>query len=122
DKRAFSLLDERQNFGLPANLAKDIHKADGGYMIAQYAGAARAAENRVLSTPASVMSVSTSANQEDFVSMGSVGVIHLRKIIYNCQILVAIELLCATRALQLSYYRLPKNLQALGKGTTRAFK
>jgi histidine ammonia-lyase len=101
DRRTFSLLDKNLNYGLPEDLAKDTSKADGGYMITQYAGAARAAENRVLSTPASVMSVPTSANQEDFVSMGSIGSLHLRKIIYNCEILVAIELLCATRALQL---------------------
>jgi histidine ammonia-lyase len=122
DKRTFSLLDERLNFGLPADLAKNTNKADGGYMITQYAGAARAAENRVLATPASVMSVSTSANQEDYVSMGSIGAIHLLKIIYNCQILIAIELLCATRALQLSEYKLPKELQPLGKGTSKVYK
>lgn len=122
DKRTFSLLDEHLNFGLPADLAKDTNMADGGYMIVQYAGAARAAENRVLSTPASVMSISTSANQEDFVSMGSIGAIHLRKIIYNCEILVAVELLCAARALQLSYDKLPTELQTLGKHTNTVYE
>ena len=63
DKRSFSLLSEHLNYGLPADLALDTSRADGGYMIAQYAGAARVAENRVLSTPASVMSVSTAANR-----------------------------------------------------------
>ena len=67
DKRTFSLLDKHLNFGLPGDLAKNPTKGDTGLMITQYAGAARAAENRVLSTPASVMSISTSANQEDFV-------------------------------------------------------
>ncbi|HMK27503.1 MAG TPA: aromatic amino acid ammonia-lyase [Chitinophagaceae bacterium] len=121
DKRAFSLLDQRLSFGLPADLANDTSKADGGLMVLQYAGAARAAENRVLSTPASVMSVSTAANQEDYVSMGSVGVIHLRKIIYNTQILVGIELLCALRGLQLTYNKLPKGLRELGKGTQKVY-
>jgi histidine ammonia-lyase len=121
DKRAFSLLDKRLNFGLPADLANDTGKADGGLMVLQYAGAARAAENRVLSTPASVMSVSTAANQEDYVSMGSIGVIHLRKIIYNTQILVGIELLCALRGLQLTYNKLPKGLRELGRGTQKVY-
>jgi histidine ammonia-lyase len=121
DKRTFSLLDHRLSFGLPADLAIDTSKADGGLMVLQYAGAARAAENRVLSTPASVMSVSTAANQEDYVSMGSIGVIHLRKIIYNTQILVGIELLCALRGLQLTYDKLPKGLRELGKGTQKVY-
>jgi histidine ammonia-lyase len=121
DKRTFSLLDNRLSFGLPAALANDTNKADGGLMILQYAGAARAAENRVLSTPASVMSVSTAANQEDYVSMGSIGVIHLRKIIYNTQILVAVELLCALRGLQLTYNKLPKGLRELGRGTQKIY-
>lgn len=121
DKRTFSLLDNRLSFGLPSDLANDTSKADGGLMILQYAGAARAAENRVLSTPASVMSVSTAANQEDYVSMGSIGVIHLRKIIYNTQILVGIELLCALRGLQLTYNKLPKGLRELGKGTQKVY-
>lgn len=91
-------------------------------MILQYAGAARAAENRVLSTPASVMSLSTSANQEDFVSMGSIGVIHLRKIIQNVRIIIAVELICALRGIQLTQKYLPNELQTLGKGTTKVFE
>lgn len=117
DKRTFSLLDKYLNFGLPADLAHDHSKGDTGLMLTQYAGAARAAESRVLSTPASVMSVSTSANQEDFVSMGSIGVIHLQKVIYNTQIILGVELLCALRALQMSYDILPEELRQLGQGT-----
>jgi len=102
DRRAFALLDESLSYGLPGDLAKDVKgAADGGYMIAQYAGAARCAENKVLSAPASVTSIATAANQEDYVSMGSVGVVHLRKIIENVEKILAIELLCATRGLQL---------------------
>ncbi len=122
DKRAFSLLDKNLNFGLPADLAQDTHKADGGLMITQYAGAARAAENRVLSSPASVMSVSTAANQEDFVSMGSLAVLHLKKILQNLETLLGIELLCATRALQLTQDWLPSKLAKLGTETSKIHK
>jgi histidine ammonia-lyase len=87
DRRTFSLLDKNLNYGLSADLANAQNKGDTGLMLTQYASAARAAESRVLSTPSSVMSVSTSANQEDFVSMGSIGVLHLNKIIYNIQII-----------------------------------
>ncbi len=118
DKRSFSLLDEGLSYGLPADLAFDTEDADGGLMIVQYAGAARAAENRVLSTPSSVMSISTAANQEDFVSMGSNGAVHLHKIIHNLQVIIAVELLCALRGLQLTFDKLPKDLRSLGKGTS----
>lgn len=117
DKRSFSLLDERLSYGLPADLAYNTEDADGGLMIVQYAGAARAAENRVLSTPASVMSISTAANQEDFVSMGNIGAVHLHKIIHNLQVIIAVELLCALRGIQLTFDKLPDNLRSLGNGT-----
>ena len=122
DKRSFALLDRYLNFGLPADLAHNHAQGDTGLMLSQYAGAARAAESRVLSTPASVTSVATSANQEDYVSMGSIGVCHLRKVVYNTQIIVGIELLCAVRALQMSYTNLPEELRAMGEGTKVAFE
>ncbi len=121
DKRSFSMLDERLSYGLPSNLAFNISSGDGGLMITQYAGAGRAAENRILSTPASVMSISTAANQEDFVSMGSLGVLHFRKIIHNLQVLLSIELLCALRAIQMTYEKLPKDLRSLGEGTQKVY-
>lgn len=122
DKRCFAMLDKHQSFGLPGDLAPDSSHSNTGLMIAQYAGAARAAECRVLSTPASVMSVSTSANQEDFVSMGSIGALHLEKVIYNTQIIVAMEALCALRALQLTEDLLPKELRRLGMGTSKVYQ
>ena len=122
DKRSFSLLDERLSYGLPADLALSTQDSDGGLMILQYAGAARAADNRVLSTPSSVMSLSTSANQEDYVSMGANGVLHLMKIIENTEKILAIELLCSLRGIQLTYDRLPKELQTLGEGTSKVYE
>lgn len=121
DKRTFSMLDRAQSFGLPGDLAADSGRGDTGLMLAQYAGAARAAESRILSTPASIMSISTAANQEDFVSMGLVGALHLRKIINNTQIVVAIELLCALRALQMTYDYLPPELRQFGCGTNSIY-
>lgn len=121
DKRTFSLLDKNLSYGLPSDLAVDPEGGDTGLMIAQYADAARVAESRVLSTPASVTSVSTSANQEDFVSMGSIGVQHLTKVIYNTQLVISIELLCAFRGLQMTYYKLPLNLRRLGQGTSKVY-
>ncbi|MFP4458859.1 MAG: histidine ammonia-lyase [Candidatus Zixiibacteriota bacterium] len=123
DRRSFSLLDKKQSYGLPSNLAYDMAEADGGLMLLQYAGAARAAENKVLASPSSVTSVPTSANQEDFVSMGANGAIHLRKMVHNMQVIIAVEMICALRALQLTDGAkwLPSHLQKLGAGNKKIY-
>ena len=121
DKRAFSLLDEQLSYGLPKDLSMDINKGNSGYLLTQYAGAARAAENRVLASPSSVTSISTSANQEDFVSMGASGVLHLHKIVHNLTVLLAVEILCAFRALQMTKDLLPETLRGLGQGTGKIY-
>src|ERR1700741_2646052 len=46
---------------------------NSGFMIAQVTAAALASENKALATPHSVDSISTSGNQEDYVSMGLSG-------------------------------------------------
>lgn len=125
DKRSFSMLNKHLSFGLPSNLAIAPEKGDSGLMLAQYAGAARAGENRVLSNPASVMSISTSAGQEDFVSMGSVGVVHLLSVLDNLKTVLAIEFLCALRALQMTNGKpgyLVGALSKLGAGTEAIFQ
>ncbi|MBN1551044.1 aromatic amino acid lyase [bacterium] len=119
NKRAFAILDKAQSYGLPQDLAADPAGGDTGLMITQYAASARAAESRILSTPASITSISTAANQEDFVSMGSIGILHLNKIILNGEIVVAVELLCALRSLQMTETYLPEHLRSLGEGTQR---
>lgn len=124
DKRSFSMLNKHLSFGLPSNLAVSPEKGDSGLMLAQYAGAARAGENRVLANPASVMSISTSAGQEDFVSMGSVGVVHLLRVLDNLKTVLAIENLCALRALQMTNGKpgyLEGELTQLGRGTAILF-
>jgi len=121
NKRVFSILDRAQSYGLPQDLAADPAGGDTGLMITQYAASARAAESRILATPASVASVSTAANQEDYVSMGSVGAIHLWKSLYNLEIIIGVELLIAVRALQMTRNLLPDELNVLGRGTEPVF-
>jgi len=124
DKRSFSMLGKNLSFGLPSNLAISPEKGDSGLMLAQYSGASRAGENRVLSSPASVMSISTSAGQEDFVSMGSIGAVHLIKVLDNLKTVLAIELLCGLRALQMTNNKpgfLTGDLCRLGEGTGKLF-
>jgi histidine ammonia-lyase len=118
------MLGKNLSFGLPSNLAIAPEKGDSGLMLAQYSGASRAGENRVLSSPASVMSISTSAGQEDFVSMGSIGAVHLIKVLDNLKTVLAIELLCGLRALQMTNNKpgfLTGDLCRLGAGTGKLF-
>ena len=70
-------------------------------MIVQVAAAALASENKVLAHPASVDSIPTSGNKEDFVSMGMAAALKLRPILANVRNILAIELLCACQALDL---------------------
>ena len=72
---------------------------NSGYMITQYAAAALVSENKVLSHPASVDSIPTSANQEDHVSMGTISAFKCAEIIKNVRSVLAIELMCASQGL-----------------------
>ena len=59
------------------------------------------AENRRLASPASVDSLPTSAMQEDHVSMGWGAARKLRTAVENLGRILAVELVCAARALDL---------------------
>jgi len=72
---------------------------DSGYMVAQLTAASLVSENKVLAHPASVDSIPTSANQEDHVSMGTIGAVKAREILNNVLYVLAIELLIACQAL-----------------------
>jgi histidine ammonia-lyase len=99
ERRTFSLVDPRAS-GLPAFLAPEpgLHS---GLMLAQYVAAALASENKTLAHPASVDSIPTSADVEDYNSMGSIAARQLRAIVDNTARIVAIELLCAAQAIEL---------------------
>jgi histidine ammonia-lyase len=86
--------------GLPAFLISD-GGLNSGFMIAQYTAAALVSENKVLSHPACVDSIPTSANKEDHVSMGTISARKCRDMVENAEVVVAIELLCAAQALDL---------------------
>lgn len=74
---------------------------NSGFMIAQVTAAALTSENKALATPHSVDSISTSGNQEDYVSMGMSGARRLDKMLQNLRHIVAIELLCACQGIDL---------------------
>ncbi|KYP79300.1 histidine ammonia-lyase [Ferroacidibacillus organovorans] len=72
-----------------------------GLMITQYAAASLVSENKTLAHPASVDSIPSSANQEDHVSMGTIGARHAHQIIHNVRRVLAIEGICAAQAADL---------------------
>jgi histidine ammonia-lyase len=85
---------------LPAFLTPDPG-LNSGFMIAQVTAAALTSENRVLATPHSVDSISTSGNQEDYVSMGMSGARRLERMLHNLRYILAIELLCSCQGIDL---------------------
>lgn len=74
---------------------------NSGFMVAQVTAAALTSENKALATPHSVDSISTSGNQEDYVSMGMSGARRLERMLINLRRTIAIELLCACQGIDL---------------------
>jgi histidine ammonia-lyase len=85
---------------LPAFLAPEPG-LNSGFMIAQVTAAALTSENKALATPHSVDSISTSGNQEDYVSMGMSAARRLARMLGNLRHTIAIELLCACQGIDL---------------------
>nr|MDO8100688.1 histidine ammonia-lyase [Candidatus Njordarchaeota archaeon] len=118
ERRVARLIDEKLSGGLPPFLIKK-HGEEGlssGLMISQCTAASLVAESRCLSTPASVGSIPTSANQEDHVSMGLTAARKAREILRNTEYIIAIELLCAAQGLEC------RGAEKAGVGTLEAYK
>jgi histidine ammonia-lyase len=88
---------------------------NSGLMVAQYTAAALVSENKVLSHPASVDSISVSADQEDHVSMGPIAVRKCTEILKNVQTVLSIEMMSAAQAFEFHEGRRP------GRGTAIAY-
>ncbi len=83
---------------LPAFLVREPG-VNSGFMILQIAAAALASEMKSMSAPHSVDSIPTSANQEDYVSMGMGGARRLQPMVANLRHILAVELLCACQGI-----------------------
>lgn len=97
DRRTYLSLEGHED-GLPKLLMRDTG-TNSGFMIPQYTAAALASENKSLCFPASADSIPTSLGQEDHVSMGSISGRKTLKVIGNVKKILAIELMCATQAI-----------------------
>lgn len=74
---------------------------NSGHMIIQVASASLVSENKVLSHPASVDSMPTSAEKEDHVSMGTIAARKFSSIVKNAYNVVAMEFLSSTQGLSM---------------------
>jgi histidine ammonia-lyase len=122
ERRLFRMMDKNLNFGLPAMLVGDGGKVglNSGVMLLQYTAAALVLENQTLSSPDSVRSLPTSANQEDHNANAFNSALHLLQVMENTLKVIAIEYYCACRAIDLRLKQSPDN--HLGEGTETAYK
>jgi histidine ammonia-lyase len=102
--------------GLPPFLVRK-GGVNSGMMIAQYAAASLASENRILGRPAILDHAVTSGLQEDDVSFATPAALKSLKIIDNTYRILAIELLLAAQALE--FHRPARFGQGTGRVLTR---
>jgi len=99
ERRVERLLNPDLSMGLPAFLTSHAG-LESGFMIVQVTAVDLLAEMRILSHPASVDSVTTSANQEDHVSMGLAAARKARRSVACLQKVLATELMCAAQGIE----------------------
>jgi histidine ammonia-lyase len=99
ERRVERLVNPDLSQGLPAFLTADPGLSSG-FMMVQITAASLVAESRALAMPASIGSIPTDANQEDFVPMGMAAAWKAQRILLNAQRVVGAELLCAAQGLE----------------------
>src|SRR5215210_5941187 len=99
ERRVERLVNPDLSQGLPAFLTNDPGLSSG-FMMVQITAASLVAESRSIAMPASIGSIPTDANQEDFVPMGMAAAWKAQRILTNAQRVVAAELLCAGQGLE----------------------
>ncbi len=99
ERRVERLVNPDLSQGLPAFLTREPGLSSG-FMMVQITAASLVAESRAMAMPASIGSIPTDANQEDFVPMGMAAAFKAQRILTNAQHVVAAELLCAAQGLE----------------------
>jgi len=98
ERRLNRMTNPALSVGLPAFLTKGAGMMSG-MMLSQYTADTLIVEQRILSAPASIMSIPAAADQEDFVSMGMNTAIKNKQIIDNAYGILGIEFMAAAQAL-----------------------
>src|SRR5215470_6438439 len=98
ERRIERLVNPALNEGLPPFLAPGAG-LNSGFMMPQVTAAALVSENKVLAHPASVDSITTSGNKEDYVSMGMTAALKLKQVVENTRNVLAIEAMAVAQAI-----------------------
>lgn len=114
ERRLNRLLNPALSQGLPSFLT-DKAGLYSGLMLSQYTADSLIVEQRILSMPASVMSIPAAADQEDFVSMGMNTALKNKQILENAQSIIGIELFAAAQALDFRDFK-------TGMGVSKAYE
>jgi histidine ammonia-lyase len=111
ERRLERLVNPALSEGLPPFLAPGAG-LNSGFMMPQVTAAALVSENKVFAHPASVDSITTSGNKEDYVSMGMAAALKLKRVVENTRNAMAIEAMAAAQALDfLAPLKTSKRLQ-----------
>ena len=98
ERRLERMVNPALSEGLPPFLAPGAGM-NSGFMMPQVTAAALVSENKVLAHPASVDSITTSGNKEDYVSMGMIAANKLKKVVENTRNTLAIEAMAVAQAI-----------------------
>jgi len=98
ERRIERLVNPALSEGLPPFLAPGAG-LNSGFMLPQVTAAALVSENKVLAHPASVDSITTSGNKEDYVSMGMTAAVKLKRVVENTRHVLAIEAMAVAQAI-----------------------
>lgn len=111
ERRLNRLTNPALSMGLPAFLTKGAGMFSG-MMLSQYTADSLITEQRILSAPASILSIPAAADQEDFVSMGMNTAIKTGQILANAYGVLGIETMAAAQALDFRDFTFGAGVQA----------
>ncbi len=120
ERRIMRLTDEASNAHILPPFLTEHGGLNSGFMIVQYTAAALCTENKILSHPASVDTIPSSANVEDHVSMGATAALKLRQVAENLETILALELFCGAQAIDFRKKALGAD-KKLGNGTREIY-
>ena len=100
ERRLYRLLDPKTSNGLPPFLVGEAG-VNSGFMVCQYTAASLVSEMKTLAHPAAVDSITSSAGQEDHVSMGMICRPPCARCLANAEAAIAMEVLAAAQACEL---------------------
>jgi len=119
ERRIARLIDPTLSWGLPRNLMSGIRGVNTGYPVVQCSMSSLVMENRTLSMPGSVDSISAKGNSEDHVSNSTWCARKAATVVANTQYIVGVEMLLAAQGLSMTESLLQGFV--LGQGTQAAY-